>query len=192
MPSSDEDSSREPRHQWSREFAGSIPEAIATAEWIEDIADRLNLTAKVRYALQLCTEELVTNIIRHGGNPEPHIKVMMGEFDTRVELVIEDDCRPFDVAAARPHSIDQPLEAVEPGGLGLQLVHHFASRLRHERTLSGNRVTVSILLTGNSGAEARSDDAAPLATNRAGDRSAAGAARWRFRVRRQHRRSSKF
>jgi anti-sigma regulatory factor (Ser/Thr protein kinase) len=63
----------------------------------------------------------------------------LSEAGHEVRLMIEDNGHPFNIAAAVPRRIDRPLEEVEPGGLGVQLVHHFSDQLRYERRGLGNR-----------------------------------------------------
>ncbi len=63
-----------------------------------------------------------------------------------VNMTIEDDGKPFDVVNAPAHRIDQPLNEVQPGGLGIQLIKNFASKVAYERAGLGNRVIVEFLL----------------------------------------------
>jgi len=58
----------------------------------------------------VCAEELLTNIFRHSGTESPEIKVTLAVFPERIELVVEDDRKPFDVAAAVPRRVDHPIE----------------------------------------------------------------------------------
>ncbi len=125
---------------WRRAFVGSTAEAVATARWIDRIAGEQAFPAETLFAVQVCAEELLTNIVRHGGNPGPRIEVTLSLSADRVELMVEDDGKPFDVATTPPHRIDQPLEEVQPGGLGIQLIHSFADRLSYQRAGLGNRV----------------------------------------------------
>jgi anti-sigma regulatory factor (Ser/Thr protein kinase) len=116
-----------------REFIGSLAEAAATVRWIESIAAEQSWPHQMAFAIQLCAEELLTNIFRHGGAESPHIAVELFEAANEVRLTIEDNGQPFDIAAAVPRRIDRPLEEVEPGGLGVQLVHHFSDQLSYHR-----------------------------------------------------------
>jgi serine/threonine-protein kinase RsbW len=133
---------------WRRTFTGSIPEVIATARWVDSITRQQTLPTDVVFALQVCVEELLTNIVRHGGNASAKIDLSLAFFADRIELVIEDDGKPFDVAASSHHAIERPLDEVQPGGLGIQLIHSFADRLAYERTDVGNRVIAEFSLTG--------------------------------------------
>jgi anti-sigma regulatory factor (Ser/Thr protein kinase) len=60
-------------------------------------------------------------------------------------MTVEDNGRAFDVARAPARVIDQPLDQVEPGGLGILLIKSFASSLEYSRTDAGNRVTVDFI-----------------------------------------------
>jgi len=125
---------------WRRAFVGSIDEAVATARWIDRIASEQGLSAETLFAVQVCAEELLTNIVRHGGNPGPRIEVTLSVSADGIELMVEDDGKPFDVATTPPRRIDQPLDEIQPGGLGIQLIHSFADRLSYQRAGLGNRV----------------------------------------------------
>ena len=152
-------------HRWQRTFTGSIAEVVDTSEWIEHIAAEQGWPQDILFALQICVEELLTNILRHGGKSQPRIAVAIALFADRIELIVEDDGAPFDVASAAPHHIDTPLDEVQPGGLGVQLIHSFADRLRYEGAGLGNRVRAifnlpaaanSLIGTGMSGPGTRS------------------------------------
>lgn len=131
---------------WRRTFAGSIPEVVAATRWVESIASEQELPNDVAFALQVCAEELLINIVRHGGSAAPDIDVRLNLFPDRIELVIEDDGRPFDVASSSHKAIDRPLDEVDPGGLGVHLVHTFADRLSYKRTGTTNRVVAEFAL----------------------------------------------
>jgi anti-sigma regulatory factor (Ser/Thr protein kinase) len=92
----------------------------------------------VAFGIQVCAEELLTNIVRHGNTDSPDIAIEISEAANEVRLTIEDNGQPFDIAAAVPHRIDRPLEEVEPGGLGVQLVRHFSDQLSYHRRATTN------------------------------------------------------
>jgi len=62
-----------------------------------------------------------------------------------VTVVLEDDGKPFNVAAAPPKSAAGSLEAAEPGGLGIKLVKEFASELTYDHVGGMNRTTLKFL-----------------------------------------------
>ena len=129
------------RYKWRREFVGSMDEAFATARWLDDIAAQQRLSGRVVFAAQLCLEEILTNIVRHSGKTEPHVAVEVDHTGDRLQLTIEDDGKPFDVTSYPRRPVERDLETVEPGGLGLHLLQHFASQLEYSRSKDHNRVT---------------------------------------------------
>jgi serine/threonine-protein kinase RsbW len=148
-----------PQNRWHRVFSGAIPEIAAAASWIESIAADLDLPGRLVFVMQVCLEELMSNIVRHGGvhssstaylpltDPENPllISITVDALADRIIMTVEDNGRPFDVAEAAAKRIDQPLEQVQPGGLGIQLLKSFASNLEYCRTEKGNRVVAEFM-----------------------------------------------
>ena len=131
---------------WRREFLGSIGEIVAAAQWVDQIASEQKLAPDRTYALRVCVEELLINILHHGGATSPKIDLTLTLIPGRIELRIEDDGKPFDVSASTPRPVNQPLERTKPGGLGIQLIHSFADRLSYGRIGEKNRVVAEFLL----------------------------------------------
>ena len=63
----------------------------------------------------------------------------------RIAMTVEDNGRPFDVEEAPAKVVDRPLEQVEPGGLGINLIKSFSQNIEYRRTDAGNRVTVDFM-----------------------------------------------
>ncbi len=142
---------------WRKAFTGTIDGISAAAQWVNAIAAEQQFPEQLVFALQICVEELLTNIVRHGGAesrgdlsevPVPPLNVEIGISTTarRVSMIVEDDGKPFDVVNAPAHRIDQPLDEIQPGGLGIQLIRNFASSVAYEQAGLGNRVTAEFLL----------------------------------------------
>lgn len=130
-------------HKWRREFVGSMDEVIATARWLADITAQQTMDGDVEFAAQLCLEEILTNIVCHSGKTDPHVSVQVDVTDNQLQLTIEDDGRPFDITSSSARPIGRDLESVEPGGLGLHLIRHYANRLDYSRASGRNRVIVA-------------------------------------------------
>ncbi len=142
---------------WRRAFVGTMEGISAAAHWVDTIAADQQLPEQILFALQVCLEELLTNIVRHGGTessgdlsvvpiPPLNVEISISTGAQRVSMTVEDDGKPFDVVNAPAHRIDQPLSAIEPGGLGIQLIRNFASSIKYEQAGLGNRVVVEFLL----------------------------------------------
>jgi serine/threonine-protein kinase RsbW len=133
---------------WRREFSGSLAEIAAAARWVDQRASEQTLPPDKVYALRVCVEEILTNILRHGGTASPKINLTVTVSPDRIVLVIEDDAEPFDVSASTPRRVGQPLEKAQPGGLGIQLIHSFADRLSYSRADEKNCAVVEFILPG--------------------------------------------
>jgi len=139
-----------PQSRWHRLFQGAIAQIPFAACWIETIAVELALPESRTFAMQVCLEELMSNIVQYGKPSPPPIEsvnpllisVTVEALPDRTTMTIEDNGRPFNVARAPAKAIDQPLDQLQPGGLGIYLIKNFASTLRYSRTESGNRVVV--------------------------------------------------
>ncbi|MGB6766912.1 MAG: ATP-binding protein [Methyloceanibacter sp.] len=139
---------------WHRVFSGAILEIPSAASWIESIAADLHVPEPQAFGMQVCLEELMSNILRHGrGSSKSYwpqidpsnpllISITVEAHADRITMTVEDNGRPFNVAQAPAKAIDPPLERVEPGGLGIHLIKNFASNLQYSRTERGNRVIV--------------------------------------------------
>ena len=147
--SSDTDDER----RWHRSFQATMSAIPPAARWIESIAADLKLTEKRAFAMQICLEELMSNIVRHGNVPSDtrahtdpvkplSISITVNAHADRITMTFEDDGHPFNVAEAPAKWIDQPLEKLEPGGLGIQLIKTFANDLEYCSSAKGNRVIV--------------------------------------------------
>ena len=140
---------------WRRVFGGSIADVTAASAWVERIAASLKLPGKLTFAMQVCLEELMSNIARHGkvhsfptetdaDNPLS-ISIDIDVLADRIAMTFEDNGRPFDVEKAPAKVVDQPLEQVRPGGLGINLIKSFSHNIEYRRTDAGNRVTVDFM-----------------------------------------------
>ena len=142
---------------WRTAFVGTIDGISAAAEWVDTIAAEQQFPEQLVFALQICLEELLTNIVRHGGPdsggdlsevpiPPLNVEINISASAQCVRMTVEDDGKPFDVVNAPAHRIDQPLGEVQPGGLGIQLIKNFASAIAYDQAGLGNRVVVEFLL----------------------------------------------
>lgn len=117
--------------------------------WAEALAQRLGLSDKTRYAILLCLEEALANIVLHGYRGEAgHPIFLRNRLEPGVLFVaIEDEAPAFAPADdAAPGRELASLETLTPGGYGIQLLRHFADSMVYERLSKGNRLTMSFSL----------------------------------------------
>lgn len=141
---------------------GQLEDLTLVLPWLEAIAAHYSLHADTEFAIQLCLEEALSNIIRHGyrGQANQSISITCtiecvpagAENEDAGELVftIEDHAPPFDPLAAY---IDAPTPApvsfddFPPGGQGIRLMRKFSSRLAWQQLANGNRLTMGFNLS---------------------------------------------
>src|SRR5262245_17441169 len=111
-----------------RAFSGASLDITAAASWIESIASELGLSDSQAFAMQVCIEELMSNIVRHADASSTSwpridagknlcISISVKALDDRITMTVEDNARrPFNVVQAPAKAIDQALEKVQPGG----------------------------------------------------------------------------
>src|SRR5579863_8386662 len=119
--------------------------------WVDALATRCAFEANVRYALHLCVEEALANIVLHGYRSEPghRIRVAYQLTGEKLLVTIEDDAPPFVPPPSLPpgpRGETPSLASIQPGGNGLRFLHHFAGSLSYESTAHGNRLTLGFPL----------------------------------------------
>jgi anti-anti-sigma factor len=112
--------------------------------WVDELAILLNLSGECEYALRLCLEEAVTNIVNHA-EPEPGSEKdsvslgMLADAD-HLHATISDRCGAFNPVATPLPGPDDPIPEGE-GGLGITLLRRHADDVRWERVDGTNRLT---------------------------------------------------
>jgi anti-sigma regulatory factor (Ser/Thr protein kinase) len=134
--------------EWRRTFDGEREGIRLSLAWIEEIAQGLDLAEDQFYALRLCAEELITNSVLHNAGrarngDRLHLRLTLAAQADRVALTVEDNGAYFDIVSAPAKTADQPLDQLQPGGLGVGLVKRFASRLDYAQTEFGNKVVAA-------------------------------------------------
>lgn len=135
------------QHHHAR-FPGTIDGAVNASSWLHGVAARESLPSRLVFALEVCLEELFTNVVRHGGagrSAPLWVDVGLSAEGNDVALYVEDNGKSFDVSQAPGKPIRRPLEEVMPGGLGMQLIRSFSHELLYEPLPDGNRVILKFL-----------------------------------------------
>jgi len=125
-----------------------LSEIARIAAWSEAFAAACNLPPRTLFAIQLCLEEQVSNIIRHG-LPEAAaaaIRLALERAGDTVVATVEDHGAAFNplnaAAPEKPRSIDD----AQVGGLGIHLLRKFATAVDYERRGDINRLTLRFAL----------------------------------------------
>ena len=114
--------------------------------WLDTLTAKYAIPGDTRFRIDLCLEEAISNIVRHGYGGQPdHAITIDFSIDVRTGLTftVVDNAPHFAPnEQAEPVPAPQTLEDVTPGGLGIQLMEKFATTLRYEQLPDGNRLTL--------------------------------------------------
>ncbi len=116
--------------------------------WVEALAARYSVPADTQFAIQLCLEEALSNIVRHGylGQPNQSITVECAPAAAELVFTVEDNAPPFNPFAAVPPAAPASIQELEPGGQGIRLMQKFASRHDYQQLPGGNRLTLTFAI----------------------------------------------
>jgi anti-sigma regulatory factor (Ser/Thr protein kinase) len=114
-------------------------------QWILRVCQAAGLATKTAFAVQLCLEEAVTNIVEHGEGDARATEIVasVARDHADVVLTVEDDGGPFDstkVAAPQPR---RTLDDSPVGGLGIHLMRQFASGVEYRRESGRNHLRLT-------------------------------------------------
>jgi anti-sigma regulatory factor (Ser/Thr protein kinase) len=113
--------------------------------WIEDLASRHAIPNQTQFAIDLCLEEALSNVIRHGyaGVEDRSVIVQFSMPRARYfEFVIEDEAPHFNPLAAPELPAINETEEARIGGQGIRFMREFSDTLEYEPTPAGNRLRI--------------------------------------------------
>ena len=140
-------------------------EVAKLTRWIIEACAAAHIPEKMSFAVQLCLDEAVANILQHpvqdaaqnaAQHPAQHaaqhaagtarastISASLERGDAGVWLDIEDDGEAFDPTAAAPRAPAPTLELLPVGGLGIHLMRQYSSRMEYSRSGGRNRLRLT-------------------------------------------------
>ncbi len=123
-----------------------MAELARVADWAEGLAAEMALPPATAFAIQLCLEEAVTNVVRHGfANRQPgrsdDIRLTLERREDAVVVEVRDSGLAFD-----PRLVPAPVHAATVdeavvGGQGVHLMRKFSQHMGYERRDGMNRLT---------------------------------------------------
>ena len=125
------------------ELHGDFSELRRLAGWFEAKAPP-GLSADTSFAVQLCLEEAVANIIMYGAAKDERLEIAI-ELERNGETLvarIEDTGSQFDPTQFPPQPVAKSLEEAKVDGIGIRLMRSFASDMQYERRDGRNRLTL--------------------------------------------------
>jgi anti-sigma regulatory factor (Ser/Thr protein kinase) len=126
-----------------------MEDLLLVPPWIEHLASEHAISDSLQFAMNLCLEEVLSNVIRHGYANKPgqpiFVRYKAGD-DGSFLLIVDDQAPRFDPLAAEPSPVEETLEGIRIGGLGIRLLRSFAASLKYEPTPAGNRLSMGFSL----------------------------------------------
>jgi anti-sigma regulatory factor (Ser/Thr protein kinase) len=125
-----------------------LPELTRVLPWLKEMTAPYSLSSKVQFSIELCLEEALSNVIRHGFNGEPGHTLTLdfaAEGPDQINFIVEDSAPPFDPIEAEAElktPVPASLLEIQPGGNGMHLLRKFSDRLDYQRLVYGNRLTI--------------------------------------------------
>jgi serine/threonine-protein kinase RsbW len=120
-----------------------LAELKRLAVWIEGWAIH-DLSASLSFAVQVCLEEAVANIIMYSTTTDDRLEIVVEVENEDQTLVarIEDNGSAFDPTRAPRRTVPASLAEAKVGNLGIHLMRSFASGMQYERRDSRNCLTM--------------------------------------------------
>jgi anti-sigma regulatory factor (Ser/Thr protein kinase) len=120
-----------------------LAELERLAGWIEGWAQQ-ELSPDLSFAVQLCLEEAVVNIIMHSVTKDRRLEIAV-EVERKDQMLvarIEDNGMAFDPTQVPPPPVPASLDEAKVGDIGIHLMRSFASGIHYERRDGTNRLTM--------------------------------------------------
>jgi serine/threonine-protein kinase RsbW len=113
------------------------------SRWLDEQEHLLPIPDDFSYAVRLCLEEALTNLVKHTSatSEEPDITVDLVRLGDEFVAAIEDHGPPFDPRAAPVPELPDSLDTAVPGGLGILLMRSFASEIDYHTASGRNLLT---------------------------------------------------
>jgi anti-sigma regulatory factor (Ser/Thr protein kinase) len=127
-------------------------EVRTASQWLGESAHQYEVPANKLLALDQCLDEVLMNIVMHGGASASETPVELSfainQIDQHKEaaVTVSDSGALFNSADTEPKAKPSTLEEAEPGGLGLAIIQGLSDRLAYEFKGGRNILTFAIRL----------------------------------------------
>ena len=114
------------------------------SQWIYRTGKLMELPQALAFELDLCATEAVTNIIAYAfeGSASQGIRLRLKQAQSRVNIEIEDEGKPFNPLEFQPPPPVSSLEDAPLGGRGIHLIRSLMSECRYRRRDGKNILTL--------------------------------------------------
>ncbi|WP_296492913.1 SpoIIE family protein phosphatase [Rhodoferax sp.] len=127
-----------------RLLTGPLDQSLisASSSWLQSLAAAFNFSPEDLYRIDMCFEELVTNVVNYSApqfaQQPVNLHASIGAQQASFTLI--DPAAPFDPFSLPPPTLAKTLADFEIGGQGVHLVREFSNAYRYQRRDNCNRV----------------------------------------------------
>jgi anti-sigma regulatory factor (Ser/Thr protein kinase) len=139
-----------------KRFDASWTALVAAETWLLETCLSLAIPHGTAEAIQVCCEELATNVIMHGARDCTGDSQLWIEIAIRLEgqsaiVTVCDNGAEFDTGKINFDKGEQPTTRLEVGGLGLKLIRSMAEKVHYTRVSGVNRTTLDFPIEPGTG-----------------------------------------
>ena len=123
------------KKEYSFELKNSLSELDNLCENLEDFGQKIGLSKKLIFEINLALDELFTNIISYGFKDEEEhiIRVTIRPQNEELSLHIEDDGIPFNPIDFETPDVASSVENCNIGGLGIHIMRKLMDKICYQR-----------------------------------------------------------
>ncbi len=120
----------------------------SASRWCQDLGADFAFADRDRYRVEVCVEELATNLVKYGGEScrGERVQWTAEVHEGELSLVVVDRCAPFDPLAFEAAPMAATLAELPLGGRGLQIIGQFSDHQRYEFLDGCNVLTLMFAL----------------------------------------------
>ena len=121
-------------------------EIVRLADFVVLFGSENSLSDAIVNRVNMCLEELVTNIIKYGcdNDAQHEIEILFEIEDDKLKVKVTDDAKPFDPLLLPTPDVNKPLEERPVGGLGIYLVKNVMDSVEYKREEGKNIIVMEI------------------------------------------------
>jgi serine/threonine-protein kinase RsbW len=127
----------------------SVPASYAGLKDVYDeccrFAEVNGLPDETKHDMYVAVEELVSNVMRHGGRPGMRPRITVGVALTRdtLHVTVADNAPAFNPLTIPPPDLSVPLDERDIGGLGIHFVRSLMDRVQYRRQRGRNHTRLT-------------------------------------------------
>ena len=132
------------KESFSFELKSNLSELDNLCENLEDVGQKIGLSKKLIFEINLALDELFTNIISYGFQDEKEhiIRVTITPQNEELCLCIEDDGVPFNPTDFETPDVACSVENCKIGGLGIHIMRKLMDEICYQRCDDKNILTM--------------------------------------------------